>query len=67
MQFKAGEIVRMANGLECEIESFEGYDSLGREIYIVVTDNITITTDGRPVNRYKTVVVPMLLLTGIAY
>jgi len=62
--FRAGGTVRMATG-QYLVESFDGHDQDGREVYTVVSAEVRII--GRhPVNRFKAVVIPTLTVTGCA-
>ncbi len=64
--FQIGNVVRIGTG-EYLVASYDGLDSLGREVY-TVTSAITHTTkDGRPYNQFKAVVIPTLTLTGVAW
>ena len=61
--FRAGGVVRLPIS-EVQIESFDGHDSGGREIYTVISAEVK-NVSGYLCNRFKAAVVPTLTIIGV--
>ncbi len=62
--FQVGAVLKLDGG-ESRVDSYDGTDEQGREVYTVTTTEVRVIS-GHPVNRFKAVVIPTLTITGCA-